>query len=410
MTAHLRFFLPLLYLAIPAFSQVVPYRVSNAAELQALLRNPVDSVEIELAPGAYHLTPIVITDSTCGNCENPDTLISATAGLVITGRYVRLSGPPDHSAIIHTHAGYGLFFRGCERGIVEHLTLTDGVRDPSPQATDAAIVVKNSAVTIRHNRIVNNIGDSTLLAQNIVGIMGICGRENSRLEITDNYIVRNSWDGIALYRDAVAEIRHNLIDGVDKATARIPGGGRGVGIGITWNARAIVEENRVTRYWKGIGIFVNARVTARRNIVEDVLTWGIAYWDAGRGKPVGIIENNLIFQTGACGASITRQAPGRSPGRFVGNVLIRTAQNPKYDPPDYYCQQCALALESVPKNFLIADNRFFENRRATPDLPDYDLSEQEFRQVVPEIMEKFRHHPFFADSRVAAFLKQFGKP
>ena len=57
-----------------------------------------------------------------------------------------------------------------------------------------------------------------------------------------------------------------------------------MGIGLTWDARAEVRRNRVSRYWKGIGIFVDARADVSHNVVEDILTWGIAYWDAGKGK------------------------------------------------------------------------------------------------------------------------------
>ena len=79
----------------------------------------------------------------------------------------------------------------------------------------------------------------------------------------------------------------NVIDGVDKAGGKARGGGRGVAIGVTWNASAEIRRNRVTRYWKGIGLFVDARGTVEENVVEEMLTWGIAFWDAGRGKPVG---------------------------------------------------------------------------------------------------------------------------
>ena len=51
-------------------------------------------------------------------------------------------------------------------------------------------------------------------------------------------------------------IEGNWIDGVDLARGERIGGGRGVGIGATWNAYANVRGNVVRRYWKGIGAFV----------------------------------------------------------------------------------------------------------------------------------------------------------
>jgi parallel beta-helix repeat protein len=393
--------IPLLLLA-----EVQKKQVTSVVGLQAALSGKVDSLEIYLQPGDYYLSPTSITDSTCGNCEEPNQFVPATAGLEISGSYVRITGPEDRSAVIHTNAGYGIYFNHCKRGIIENLSVTGGIRDPDGNATDAAIVVKNSAVTIRNNYIYGNIGDSAIVVKNIIGVMGICGRENSDLTITDNEIIGNSWDGIALYRDATATIIGNLIDGVDKASSKVAGGGRGVAVGITWNARATIDGNLVKRYWKGIGIFVNANVTARNNIIEDILTWGIAYWDAERGKPVGIIENNIIYSTGACGVSITRSQPGPNPGHLIGNVIVRTAQNPKYDAPDYYCNQCALSISSKPDNFRIDDNLFFNNRRATETLPDYDLSESEFKKYAEDLRNRLLNSALFQQSDFVKFLAE----
>ena len=392
---------PLLLLA-----EVQKKQVSSVIGLQAVLSGKVDSLEIYLQPGDYYLSPTSITDSTCGNCEETNQFVPATAGLEISGSYVRITGPEDRSAVIHTNAGYGIYFNHCKRGIIENLSVTGGIRDPDGNATDAAIVVKNSAVTIRNNYIYGNIGDSAIVVKNIIGVMGICGRENSDLTITDNEIIGNSWDGIALYRDATATIIGNLIDGVDKASSKVAGGGRGVAVGITWNARATIDGNLVKRYWKGIGIFVDANVTARNNIIEDILTWGIAYWDAERGKPVGIIENNIIYSTGACGVSITRSQPGPNPGHLIGNVIVRTAQNPKYDAPDYYCNQCALSISSKPDNFRIDDNQFFNNRRATETLPDYDLSESEFKKYAEDLRNRLLNSALFQQSDFVKFLAE----
>ena len=387
-------------------AEVQKKQVTSVIGLQAVLSGKVDSLEIYLQPGDYYLSPTSTTDSTCGNCEEPNQFVPATAGLEISGSYVRITGPEDRSAVIHTNAGYGIYFNHCKRGIIENLSVTGGIRDPDGNATDAAIVVKNSAVTIRNNHIYGNIGDSAIVVKNIVGVMGICGRENSDLTITDNEIIGNSWDGIALYRDATATIIGNLIDGVDKASSKVAGGGRGVAVGITWNARATIDGNLVKRYWKGIGIFVDANVTARNNIIEDILTWGIAYWDAERGKPVGIIENNIIYSTGACGVSITRSQPGPNPGHLIGNVIVRTAQNPKYDAPDYYCNQCALSISSKPDNFRIDDNQFFNNRRATETLPDYDLSESEFKKYAEDLQNRLLNSALFQQSDFVKFLAE----
>lgn len=378
--------------------------VSDAAHLQHLFASPLETLIVDLQPGVYHLTPSSIIDSTCGNCEVAATPVEATVGLHIRGKQIRIVGPKDKSAIIHTHAGYGIFFERCSDGLVENVTITGGERDTNGNATDAAIVVKNSSVIIRNNLITNNIGDSATVAKKIVGVMGICGRENSNITITNNEIIRNSWDGIALYRDAVARIENNIVDGVDKARGAQIGGGRGVAIGVTWNGKATIRGNLVTRYWKGIGLFVDANGVVEGNIVEDIITWGISYWDADKGKPVGIIQNNVIYKTGACGASITRSREGDNPGRFSGNIIVETGQNPKYDSPDYYCYQCALALHAVPEGFVIEKNLFCNNRRATPDLPDYDMPKKDFVQAIRSTVKELSTHPTFRNS---IFLKDF---
>jgi hypothetical protein len=377
--------------------------VSDHEELQFLFAKPLGEVIIQLQPGEYHLSPTTMIDSSCGNCENPNTSVSVTVGLYISGRQIQIIGPTDHSATIITHAGYGLFFNHCQDCLIRNLSITGGERDPDGNATDAAIVVKNSKVTVDNNLIHDNIGDSSIVVANVVGIMGICGRENADISIYGNQIFRNSWDGIALYRDAKATIKFNQIDGVDKAAGNQVGGGRGVAIGVTWNAQATIEQNLIQRYWKGIGLFVDAHGDVRQNIIEDVLTWGISLWDADKGKPLGVIENNIIYNTGACGASIT-SSTAEDPGHFTGNVIVHTAQNPRYDSPDYYCFQCALALHSVPKDFDIKRNIFYDNRRATVDLPDYDISKEEFLKVIHPLCAKLADYKLFEKSH---FMQEF---
>lgn len=356
--------------------------VASAEALRELLAQPHDSMEIKLMPGSYHLIPTSHVESTCGNCVDSATSVRYTRGLRVSGRGVRIVGPPDRSAVIVTHSGYGILVEDCIDCSIENLTITGGERDTSAAATDAAIVVRRSSVTIRSNRITGNIGDSARVARTVVGIMAICGREGSDMLIEGNELMRNSWDAIALYRSAHAVIRGNVIDGVDAAAGGRIAGGRGVAIGITWNAVATVEENLIRRYWKGIGVFLDASAIIRRNVVEDILTWGISYWDGGKGAPRADMTDNVVFMTGACGISIARTTPGDNPGRLERNVIVRTAQNPTYDSADYYCAQCALALHAVPVGFRINDNLFFDNRRADSSLPQFNVSDEVFLPAI----------------------------
>ncbi|MFQ6673210.1 MAG: right-handed parallel beta-helix repeat-containing protein, partial [Fidelibacterota bacterium] len=276
-------------LLIQVSSGLEVIQVRNVDGLMGVLKNSPSDIRIQLSPAVYTLSPVGMIDSTCGNCEDPHTPVDVTVGLLVTGKNIQIVGPAEGTAEIVTGAGYGIFFLNCYECSISGVSITGGQRDVDGNATDAAVVVKQSSVTITDCTIHDNTGDPATVSEVIVGVMGIAGRERSHVTIENNRIIRNSWDGIALYRGAEAVIRDNVIDGVDKARGSTIGGGRGVGIGVTWDARAVIEGNLVTRYWKGIGLFVDAHATVRENIVENVLTWGITLWDADRGRPHGEI-------------------------------------------------------------------------------------------------------------------------
>jgi Right handed beta helix region len=390
-----------------------PLEVATSAELEEALSGSRRNAVILLAPGVYELTPESAIDSTCGNCTNPDTLIPVTVGMTISGRNVRIEGPDDGSATVVTHAGYGLYFKDCRDCELERVTVTGGERDTSGAATDAAVVVTRSSVTIRDCVIRDNIGSAEIISTHIVGIMGICGREGADLTIERCDILRNSWDGIALYRDARATISNNVIDGVDAAGVEA-GGGRGVAIGITWNGSARIQRNLIQRYWKGIGIFVDANVIVYGNIVEEMRTWGINVWDAETGHTRAIIERNVVYDCGACGIAITRHAEyaaGEEHGRLTSNIVVHTGQNPKYDSPDIYCYQCALALHAVPEGFTMRGNAFFDNREASDDLFEQDTTREMFWRERRGWVRTFRNTGVGAGNRVkfhqSAFLTEY---
>lgn len=390
-----------------------PLEVSNSAELEEALSGPRRDATILLAPGVYELTPASAIDSTCGNCVDPDTLVPITVGVIISGRNVRIEGPRAGTATIVTRAGYGLYFKDCADCELERVTITGGERDTSGAATDAAIVATRSSVSILNCVLVDNIGSAETIATNTVGIMGICGREGADLVIEQCEVLRNSWDGIALYRDARATITNNLIDGVDAAGVEA-GGGRGVAVGVTWNGSATIERNLIKRYWKGIGAFVDADVVARGNIVEEMRTWGINVWDAGTGRPRADVERNVVYDCGACGVAITRKAPYEKDeprGRLVDNIVVHTGQNPKYDDAGYYCYQCALALHAVPEGFSIRGNVFHDNREASDDLFEQDATREMFWRERRGWTRTFRNTGVGVDGRVkfhqSAFLTEY---
>jgi len=316
------------------------------ADLQAAVEAARGGETLRLAPGHYHLRPVAYQDPLCGNCREPVTPVAATHGLLVEGKSIRIVGSSDGESVIHTHAGYGILFEDCPQAVLERVTVTDGVRDPDGNATDAAVVVRNSRLTIRDCRIVGNVGDPEVLDEIVVGIIGIAGREGSRIRAERNVILGNSWDGVALYRGARATLVENRIDGgmPEEGTKHL--GGRGVGVGVTWDARARLVRNWVTRYWKGVGVFVDAQARLEGNVIEDMVTWGVALWPASdEGRPSLIASGNVIYRTGACGFTAPRWNPrGHDLGRFVDNAVMETGLDPRYDSPDRYCPQRALAL------------------------------------------------------------------
>jgi len=375
-----------------------------ADRIEALLAADTagEPLRIALSPGHYWLRERPFTDPTCGNCEDPNHTVPATAGLVLSGRQVEIvgaGGTPD-DVVIHTGAGYGLVFDDCANCTLRRVTVTDTHRDTVGEATSAAVVVRDGDVHVDSVVIRDNLGDSAVVANTISGVMGIVVREGGDLTLTNSRIVRNSWDGIAMYRDARGTLRGNVIDGVDRATGAELGGGRGVGIGLTWNAKATVEGNLVTRYWKGIGVFVDAEAEIRENIVEDVLTWGIVMWDADRGMPRATIERNAVFQTGACGVNIyDTDGAAADPGALRNNLVVKTGQNSRYDSGEPYCEQTGIARPAVPEGFVIEGNLLTGNREPGDAAGRDDVSESEFAARAAPVLEALRRRPALRDSR-----------
>jgi len=291
--------------------------------------------------------------------------------------------------------------------------VTDGVRDPDGNATDAAVVVRNSRVTIRDCRIVDNVGDPGIVDEVVVGIIGIAGREGARIRAERNVILGNSWDGVALYRGARATLVENRIDGGVPKEGTHHRGGRGVGVGVTWDARARLVRNWVTRYWKGVGVFVDARARLEGNVIEEMVTWGIALWPASdEGRPSLNASGNVIYRTGACGLSAPRWNPrGHDLGRFVDNAVMETGLDSRYDSPDRYCPQRALALVgegadtgragTSPRPFQVRGNLQCGNRepgaQRPPQAPCAGLAGREAAQLRALC------------NAVAPFPTQFGK-
>jgi parallel beta-helix repeat protein len=315
------------------------FTVSSSAGLHDAVNSDYTDLTINLKPGIYDLIPISVIDSTLGNAENPDSMIAVTTGLHLVGKNIKLIGEDRRKTIIRTHAGYGIFIEHCPQVLIKDLTITDGVRDQDGNATSGAIVVKHSETEITGCIIENNQGD---FSQTIAGIIGIVGREDSNLNVHNNIIRDNSWDGIALYRKASAHIQDNLIFN-----------GRGAGIGITWDAEAlIVSHNVIHHYWKGIGTFGESVAKVQCNLVRDVRGWGII----ASGKSNMLCWYNEVRRSGNVGIA---QWDATANMTIIGNVINQSGQEKQWVAP-----LAGIWINAPDSLTFVSENLFWDNKQA----------------------------------------------
>jgi len=90
-----------------------------------------DGGTLRLALGEYQLTALPYADSTCANCQRPDTLIQATRALRVSGQGIRIVGVGAGKTVIATGAGYGFLFENCVDCSLDSLTLTGVCATPA---------------------------------------------------------------------------------------------------------------------------------------------------------------------------------------------------------------------------------------------------------------------------------------
>ncbi|MBD3217259.1 MAG: hypothetical protein GF310_03205 [candidate division Zixibacteria bacterium] len=311
-------------------SDYAPYK-----SLEAAISNASDGDEIYLFPGEYEAEPESFVDPLCGNCTEHQTRVNATAGFHIKDKALTIRGKHTDSVILITNAGYGILFDHSHGSVIQNVTITGGKRDPDGNATDAAVVVRYSNVIVENCKIINN---DHQLDSATVGIGGVFGREGSQITIRNNLIENNGWDGIALYRGASAFISDNFINM-----------GRGAGIGITWDSKAIVIRNRISNYWKGIGTFGNSWAVVLNNIVYDNLGWGVI----ATGFSMMEVRNNTIARNGNCGFAVwSEDARG-----YVKNNII--AFNGWRE--EWVCPCVGIWMNGKLENFPVSYNNVFGN-------------------------------------------------
>ena len=330
----------------------VAFGSANAAttkvsrDLQGAIDNAKAGDTLVLAEGAFETTATEFIDTLCGNCAEHRTPHHASYGFKVTGKSLTIVGAGTDKTELITKAGYGVFFENCPTAEIQHVSITGGIRDTSGMATDAGIVVRNSRVRIANCWIRDNTDYPESV---IVGIGGIMGREGAELTIVNNRISNNTWDGIALYRGATAEIADNIIDL-----------GRGAGIGITWDATATVYRNQISNYWKGIGSFGATRVICQNNVVYHCLGWGII----ATGTSYMDCSNNIIFRNGNCGFGLWGP---ETHGRMTDNVIVLNGWR-----DEWVCPQVGVWNYGHPLLFPMSYNVLWDNVAGDwRDMPDY---------------------------------------
>lgn len=278
-------------------------QVERGSDLQAIIDFAAPGDTLILGAKDFVARPSTFSDPLCGNCGDPADGAEATTGFVIRNKRLIILGTDRAQTRLITNAGYGVYFENADGSVLSDLTVTGGVRDGDGNATDAAVVVRNSRVLIENCDLRDNTdrhADSTV----VVGIGGVFGREGADLTVRNCHIVHNGWDGVALYRGATAVVTDCVISD-----------GRGAGIGVTWDASCYAFRNEITGFWKGIGSFGTAVLIARNNRVHDNLGWGLV----ATGRSFADFSNNVVFHNGNCG--IAPWSTGAR-GRIINNIVV----------------------------------------------------------------------------------------
>jgi len=311
-------------------AQADPFR-----DLQSAIEKASDRDVLVLLPGVYEAAPVEYVEELCGNCQEHRTEVRATRGFLVQDKGLHIVGSGPAVTTLVTNAGYGLLFERSSGSCVSDLTITGGKRDLDGMATDAGVVVRESAVWLRGIEIADNTDRPEEV---VVGIGGVIGREGAEIFIVGNTIRNNGWDGVALYRGATAFIADNEISE-----------GRGAGIGITWDAAAIVLRNRISGYWKGIGTFGSSRAVVRNNAVFDNLGWGVI----ATGVSFMEAANNVIARNGNCGFALWSD---EAIVRFTNNIVVENGWR-----DEWVCPQVGVWLNGDASNLSFTHNDVWGN-------------------------------------------------
>lgn len=325
----------MIFATVPCWTTNRTIEVRKGESLQTAIDISISGDTIKIGEGEFRALPELYNDDRCGNCNEQNISVKATRGFMIEAKSLVIIGAGPFQTKLITNAGYGVLFINSDGSSISNLTITGGIRDTSGNATDAGIVVKKSIVHVKNIHVKDNTDQASGV---VVGIAGIIGREESEVIVEKSIIRNNSWDGIALYRGAKALIIDNMLEQ-----------GRGVGIGVTWDANATIMRNSVSYYWKGIGTFGNAKAIVKNNSVYENFGWGIVI----TGSSSMDVANNVVIRNGNCGIAVWDST---SSCKIYNNAIVDNGWR-----DEWVCPQVGFWMKGNPANVEFSYNNLWNN-------------------------------------------------
>jgi len=359
---------------------------------------------IQLEPGSYDFAGTPEEDPSCATCMDEDVDAVKpifTRGLRVSGKGITVRGAGADTTILRTRAGVGVLFDGCEDCVLEGVTVTGCERDLDRRALDAAVVVRNSRVTLKQCVLKDNVGTEKALTASVAGICGVAVREGGFARIEGCRIERSSWDGITVVRGASAVIEGNLVDGVDKATLQQAGGGRTSGVNVAWDGEATLKGNLIRRCDMGVSISGDARIVMSENVIEDVRTFGVGVRSGDVGRPSVVIDGNAVFRVSGCGIVIRAPAPIEPDVlRVVGNAIALTGLSG-------VAAACPPIAIEAPAVGEISGNAFHRNEELGGAPGRNDVDAREWTAQVKPLVLRLDAWPILHESQfLQAFRRQ----
>ena len=285
-----------------------PYR-----DLQKAIDNALSGDLIFIRAGRYVATPTEFIDPTCGNCPPEEFWqdIYGTYGFRIAGKSLTLMGESRKNTVLVTNAGYGVLFEDAGESRLENMRYRRPPRLGQPRDERRGRHPLDDSHRPQHQHPEQH--------EPLAGRGRRSGRRHRRplrprrmvIDASNVLIYNNGWDGVALYRGDPAIPDSGARATITKSEINR---GRGVGIGVTWDAQADIKNTRVTRYWKGVGSFGASRVSLRNSIVDWQEIWGVI----ADGTSHLTATNNVIAFQGRSGLS---QWSPNATVNFTNNIV-----------------------------------------------------------------------------------------